>query len=192
MLSSLSATNNTLGSAVSNMLNGFMNNGFGCGGFPGFPGGMGCGMPGFPSMGGGCCNSGCCSTPPILPTPLPQCCPPGCGPLGCCGIPGADQTCPQCCDPCRTGFCVRNFRIISPNGQECSFPVQMPWWCCGPTGAAASAPLEEAAPAAPVAPLQVVDVVAEPPPPPPPSPPPEEPAVRDGCMSASQLFSSDI
>lgn len=90
-----------------------------------FPGCMpmgGCGIPGF---GGGCCGTNA-AFPPMPPMM------PNCGGGGCCDAE-------SCNDPCRRGFCVRNFRIVSPDGRECSFPVAMPWWACGPTGGVAPA-----------------------------------------------------
>ena len=130
-----------MGSMMSNLLglNNMANHtlgGFGFGGLPGFGG-----FPGF-------------GFPPIgcFPPGFPGFCPPGCGPPGCgcgpgcscsfccCGSSGASGPSGPC-DPCQTGFCVRHFRIISPEGRECSFPVRVPWWCCptGTTGATGSA-----------------------------------------------------
>ncbi|MCL2445310.1 MAG: hypothetical protein FWD06_00875 [Oscillospiraceae bacterium] len=154
--------NNTTGSN-SNMFGGLMNN-FGSM-FPGCVPMGGCGIPGF--GGGGCC--GTTTAFPPMPPLMPNC--------NCC----CDTE--SCNDPCRRGFCVRNFRIISPDGRECSFPVAMPWWACGPTGGVApiagSTVLTDAAvpeivdiPAAPVAmPAQM-----------------EESPRQDNCMTASQLL----
>jgi hypothetical protein len=47
--------------------------------------------------------------------------------------------------------CWKQFKLVSPNGKECCFPVAVPWWCCGesptgPTGATgAAAEIEEPA-----------------------------------------------
>ena len=116
--------NNMMGSMMSNLM-GLTNTGLGLGlgGFPGFPG------FGFPGMGG-------CFSPGFPGFGFPGC-GPGFGPPGCC-CPGPCD-CSSSQDPCRSGFCVRQFRIISPEGRECTFPVRVPWWCCGPTGATGTA-----------------------------------------------------
>ncbi|MCL2531999.1 MAG: hypothetical protein FWE40_07575 [Oscillospiraceae bacterium] len=161
--------NNTMGS--SNMLGGLMNN-FGSM-FPGCMPMGGCGIPGF---GGG----GCCGTPTAFPSMPPMM--PNCGGGGCCCDAEA------CDDPCRRGFCVRNFRIISPDGRECSFPVAMPWWACGPTGGVA--PAAGSAAAEPAVP-DIVDVSAAPAPMPAPMHMPMEESPRraaGSCTTASQLL----
>jgi len=72
--------------------------------------------------------------------------------------------------------CWKKFKIVSPDGRECCFPVAVPWWCCGesptgPTGTAAGlAEAEEAA--------ETIEQVLR-----------EKPAAaKEGCMSASQLL----
>ena len=154
----MSALNSLLGL---NSLGGFGGvGGFGPG-FGGFPfGGIGPGF--FPPPGPGCC----CSPGQDC------CCPPG--PWGCGPCPPGS---PPDCQPCG-GVRWQQFRIVSPNGRECCFPVAVPWWCCNesPTGSTgvtgAAAQVEEPAGAA-----ETVEQVLR------------EPArAKDGCMSASQLL----
>jgi len=75
-------------------------------------------------------------------------------------------------DPCRTGVCWKRFRIVSPEGRECSFPVAVPWWCCGDDD-------DEAAGRSATDAAETVSAAKRTP-----EPAPE----RDGCMSASQLL----
>ena len=158
------ANQNTSGSS-NNMFGGLLNN-FGSM-FPGCVPMGGGGIPGFGS--GNCC--GPTSAFPPMPPLMPNC--------GCC----CDTE--SCNDPCRRGFCVRNFRIISPDGRECSFPVAMPWWACGPTGGVAPAAgavsmANEPMPAAP----EIIDIPAAVPA----SVQAEERPRRETCMTASQLL----
>jgi len=135
MMSNLLGLNSLTNTGMLGGLGGFGLPGFGLPGF-GFPGFGGCG-PGFP----GFCQPGC---GPGFPGFGSGC---NCGfnPC-CCGASGASGP----CDPCRTGFCVRRFRIVSPEGRECSFPVAVPWWCCptGTTGVGAAEGFDEDTPAA--------------------------------------------
>ena len=162
----MSALNSLLGLNSLNGLSGIGGFGPGLGGF-GFPFGGGGGLP-FGGFG-----------PGFFPTPGPGCC----GPAGqdCCA-PG-----PCCCGPfppgpppdCRScnSVCWKQFKIVSPNGQECCFPVAVPWWCCesptGPTGATGA----EGSAAEAEAPIETVGQVLR-----------ETPAEKGGCMSASQLL----
>ena len=72
-------------------------------------------------------------------------------------------------------MCWKQFKLVSPNGKECCFPVAVPWWCCndsatGSTGATGSAETIQA-------PVESVEQVLR-----------EKPATKEGCMSASQLL----
>jgi len=161
--SMMSALNSLLGMNSLAGLGGF---GGGLGGF-GFPfGGMG-GFPGFPGGGFFPPGPGCC-----CPPEQDCCCPPGpccCGPFP----PGPPPDCRSC-----NSVRWKQFKIVSPNGQECCFPVAVPWWCCGdadgPTGstgaAAGSAEIEP--------PVESIEQALR-----------EKPAAaKEGCMSASQLL----
>lgn len=137
-----------------------------------FPGCVPMGGGGIPGFGSGNCCGPTSAFPPMPPL-MPNC--------GCC----CDTE--SCNDPCRRGFCVRNFRIISPDGRECSFPVAMPWWACGPTGGvaptSAAVGVASACDMAPPPP-EVIDIPAA-------MPAPvqmEERPRRETCMTASQLL----
>ena len=164
----MSALSNLLGLNSLNGLSGFggcgpgFGPGFGgfgpFGGFGGFPFG-GCGGFGFPPPPG----PGCCCGPD-----QDCCCPPG---PCCCG------PCPPCpppdCQPCNS-VCWKQFKIVSPGGKECCFPVAVPWWCCGDSATGTS----EAAAQAIETPAETIGQVLREP----------AAAAKDGCMSASQLL----
>ena len=74
-------------------------------------------------------------------------------------------------------MCWKQFKIVSPNGRECCFPVAVPWWCCGDSPTGPTGPTGAAAPIEIEAPAETVEQVLR-----------EPVAAKEGCMSASQLL----
>jgi hypothetical protein len=73
-------------------------------------------------------------------------------------------------------MCWKKFKIVSPNGKECCFPVPVPWWCCDDSSAT------------PIPPIVREDAAAQPEITVIPESTDAAPAPRSGCMSASQLL----
>ena len=171
-----SSNNNNASNSMMSALGGLLGmnsmNGLGWGALPfgglGLPFGGGCGgflMGGF-GPGFGFPPPGACCAPPG-----PDCC---CGPPGPCGCGPFPPCPPPDCQPCGS-MCWKQFKIVSPEGRECCFPVAVPWWCCdsptGTTGSTGSTGISGAA-----EPEPVEQILRDP------------PAAKEGCMSASQLL----
>jgi len=99
-----SSNNNNSSNAFASMLNSLL--GLGGGGF----GAM------LPPMGGGF---------GFPPGPVQGGFPPFCPPWPDCNCSGSGDGCTPC-----GAVRWKQFRIVSPEGRECCFPVAVPWWCC--------------------------------------------------------------